>query len=281
MGNNKKPDLIKKDAVRIEFDLVKNAKDSLNHAVEHLTEHGLQPSDIKIAIREVAHVVELFLKERLSRIHPAFIWENVDDYRSYEARTVDLERAIKRLSKLAGITLHEDAWKTIQACKKIRNRIEHYAFSIELKEAKVIIGRMLSFILEFSATHLQMDLEKEFRSDDRWKVLIDIYEFWEAHAEATERKLEIEGIPFGECPSCGAHAFVWDESKCRLCDHKEEEVVCDVCGNTVWESEAEYFNNAEEEGPEIVCKSCLDAEAAEDFFINQAIDEQRESRGAN
>jgi len=41
------------------FDLINNAKDSLIHAVEHLTNpNGIKARDLKYAIRDVVHVVE-------------------------------------------------------------------------------------------------------------------------------------------------------------------------------------------------------------------------------
>jgi hypothetical protein len=53
----------------IKFDLINNAKDSLNHAVEHLTNSdGVKAGDLKRAIRDVAHAIELLLKERLQGI---------------------------------------------------------------------------------------------------------------------------------------------------------------------------------------------------------------------
>jgi len=55
--------------ISIKFDLINNAKDSLHHAVEHLTDpDGIQGSDLKIAIRDIGHVIELLLKR-----HHAFV----------------------------------------------------------------------------------------------------------------------------------------------------------------------------------------------------------------
>lgn len=67
---------------KIRFNLVENAKDSLAHAVEHLTgPEEPTPGDLKRAILDVAQVVELILEERVHRTHRAFIWENIDKYR--------------------------------------------------------------------------------------------------------------------------------------------------------------------------------------------------------
>ena len=87
----------------IEFDLLNNAKDSLRQAVELLAfkDIGSNHARLKHAITASAHCIELLLKERLRRVNPAFVWENVDKYPSLEARTVTVDTAISRLSRLA------------------------------------------------------------------------------------------------------------------------------------------------------------------------------------
>lgn len=260
----------------VKFDLINNAKDSLNHAVEHLTNpDGVKAGDLKRAIRDVAHAIELLLKERLRRVHPAFIWQDVDKYPSKEAFTVSTLKAVERLFKIAGISLSEEDKKTIYSCKKIRDAIEHYEFVLDLKEAKGIIGRMLSLIFDFSKRYLQLDLEQEFRRDDRWKELIEIYEFWEAHGEALEKQLSEEGKPTWECPSCGASVFDLSIMQCVLCGHAEERVECDVCHQEVWESEITKVEGVDGD-PETgagyydmnICRECLDKERNSEMRAN-------------
>lgn len=89
----------------IEFDLLNNAKDSLRQAVELLAfeDIGSDNARLKHAITASAHCIELLLKERLRRINPAFVWENVDKYPSLKARTVTVETAIGRLKSIGNI----------------------------------------------------------------------------------------------------------------------------------------------------------------------------------
>jgi len=244
---------------KIRFNLIENAKDSLAHAVEHLTgSEEPTPGDLKRAILDVAHVVELILKERVRRIHRAFIWENVDKYPSLAAQTIGTDKAVSRLLNLGGIALTNDSKKTLLACRRIRNRIEHFEFEIELKEARAIVGLMLSFIFTFAKSHLELDLETDFKEDDRWSELIKIYEFWEAHSIALEKQLSEEGKPVCDCPSCDATTFDVSVMKCALCGHMEDQVECDLCHEMVWESEAEIF-----EIPKgfTICQRCIERRA--------------------
>jgi len=79
----------RQDSRKIKFDLISNAKDSLIHAVNHLTNPaGQTDGDFKIAIKDMYHVIELLLKEKLRQIHPAFIWTNIDKYPSDDTVTV-------------------------------------------------------------------------------------------------------------------------------------------------------------------------------------------------
>jgi len=64
-----------------------NATDSLSNAVEllALNESRTDHRRLKQAITSCAHCVELLLKERLRRVNPAFVWENVDRYPNLDA----------------------------------------------------------------------------------------------------------------------------------------------------------------------------------------------------
>ena len=261
-----------KSPVRVKFDLIENARDSLAHAVDHLTaKPANRPGDLKRAILDVAHVVELLLKERLRRVHPAFVWDLVDQYPSPAARTVGVERAIARLSTLAGVTLSESSKKTLAAARTFRNNIEHYEFDLEPKEVRAVLGRLLSFVFDFAKQHLDLDLEAEFRADARWRALVDMAEFWQAHGEQIEEHLAKSGVPHRDCPACGADTFDLSQSSCALCDHAAEVVVCDRCHEPVWESDTETFSYdgdpaGHHRGSDstTICRSCLDFESAQE-----------------
>ena len=267
---------------KIKFDLINNAKDSLIHAVEHLTNpNRIKARDLKCAIRDVVHVVELLLKERLRRVHPSFIWQDIDKYPSSTTYIIGISRSVERLCKLAGVSFAKDSKKTISACKTIRNSIEHYEFQLDFKKTKGIIGRMLSFIFDFSKRHLELDLEKEFRSDTRWDELINLYEFWEAHSTTLEKQLSEQKKPVCNCPSCGAVTYDISESKCLLCGNTEELVECDECHNMVNELETKTFDEVNGD-PEsgvcgsyslTICQNCIDRHIAEDMAIDSMKEE--------
>jgi len=248
------------------FDLLANAKDSLAHAVEHLTvANEPTPGDLKRAIQDVAHVVQLMLKERLRRVHPAFIWDNVDKYPSNSAFTISTDKAVNRLLRFGQVNLMEDEKKTIAKCRLIRNSIEHFEFEIEKKEAMGLIGRILSFIFTFAKKQLDVDWESDFRKDKRWSKLVEIHEFWLAHSFAIHDRLEEEGAVVCSCPNCNAGTFDRDADTCMLCGHSEEHHRCSYCRKTFWESELEKTDIMEgdyESGGAVtegwICQDCID-----------------------
>lgn len=219
------------------FDLIGNAKDSLEHAVEHFsTNYEPSPSDLKRSILDVTHVVELLLKERLKRVSPALIWKDVDRFPDEDKFTVDITIAKKRLEKIVGITFSKEQNDRIESARKLRNRITHYQFVIEKEAAKGIVGGMLSFIFVFSKKHLNLDWEEEFRPDDRWESLVSIYEFCQAHVDTVRKRIHEENGHIIECPQCGWETYDVYGDVCRLCGHHAYVEECDSCGEYVPES---------------------------------------------
>ncbi len=206
---------------KITFDLVNNAKDSLKTAIELLAWPDSVTSDkYKQSILSAAHCVELLLKERLRRVHPAFVWENVDKYPSLSARTVTSDKALSRLETLDEVTFNDKDKRTISALRNMRNAIEHYEFTISEKEAKVALGSILSFIFLFASNELSLDLTEEFKEDDTWEMLItEMYEFASSHAENIARVLAESGVPIDTCKFCGYDTVDLFKESCGLCGH--------------------------------------------------------------
>jgi ribosomal protein L37E len=250
------------------FSLVENARDSLEHAVAHLTtEKNPSHNDLKIALLDVARVVELLLKERLRSVHPAFLWVDVEKYPSADARTVGAEATVTRLQSVAGVVLPEAARRTIRACRRIRNSVEHFEFEMDVQEVKSIVGRMLSFIFDFTKHQLSLDFETDFRKDNRWSKLVEIYDFWSAHAEALGKELEERGEETRDCPRCGASTFVISESQCALCGRQDQLVTCGQCGHEVWESETETLEGEAYSDSDnlTICQNCIGRAEYEDM----------------
>ena len=88
----------------LKFSLLKNALDSLTLGLEFALSDRQDKSKLKLAVLLVAQSVELLLKERLRREHWSLIYRNVDRAGSYDAITVSINEAKKRLTSITNIT---------------------------------------------------------------------------------------------------------------------------------------------------------------------------------
>jgi hypothetical protein len=206
----------------VEFDLLNNAKDSLRQAIELIAtrEIGSDHARLKHAITAAAHCIELLLKERLRRINPAFVWENVDKYPSLAARTVTVDTAISRLKSIGNVTLSESEERDLKSLRTTRNAIEHYEWRASEKEAEIILGCALSFAIDFAHRELAVDLSETFKSDDTWKMLLDeLYAFSKAHGARLEAKFLAKGEYPNCCDECGELTVPMRGGSCELCGH--------------------------------------------------------------
>lgn len=234
------------------FNLVENARDSLSHALEHIGPVSKNTTgDWKRIMVNLAHVVELLVKERLRRIHPAFVFANVDKYPSDEAYTVGAELAFSRLQKLGNLkkTFSEQEVKAVKSVREKRNEIEHYEFTIENQEAKVLVGQVLSFILKFADRELNLEWNSLCFEREKWLILNDYKEFYENLFSSVEEKITENEYDVIECTSCRNETFDVDDEICHLCGHREEVLDCVMCNGKYLYSDVEY----EEAG---YCKEC-------------------------
>lgn len=206
----------------IEFDLLNNATDSLRQAVELLAvkQIGSDHARLKHSITASAHCIELLLKERLRRVNPAFVWENVDKYPSLEARTVTVDTAISRLKSIGKVAFTADDERTLRSLRRTRNAIEHYEWRASEREAKIIVGNALSFAFSFAQDELQIDLASDFKGDDTWAMLLDeVYQFATAHGARLEARMRAKGEFPQCCDECSELTVPMRGGSCELCGH--------------------------------------------------------------
>lgn len=204
----------------ITFNLVENATDSFAQAVDLfvLDSSPFEPSQLKRSILAAAHCVELLLKERLRRVHPAFIWENVDRYPNLDARTVNSSTAVDRLRTLAEIDLSDQDRRMLKNLRVTRNAIEHYEWASGSSDARHLVAYALSFSVDFAKGELKLDLAAPYQRDDSWQVLLDeLTEYIEHHEDRVRQRLEGAGEPIAMCPECGSEAVSAFGGSCLVC----------------------------------------------------------------
>jgi hypothetical protein len=212
--------------LKIDFDLLTNATDSISQAIALLAWKD-EPNDarrLKQAVLAVAHGIELLLKERLRRIHPVLIWENVDRFPSLSARTVTVDTALSRLIRIGGLTSLEDDSELISSIRDTRNAIEHYLWTTTKVEADRIIGQALGFALHVAKDELGHDFfGYESRKDDTFTLLLESNpHFAKAFSERYEQRTKGNGEANVLCDYCHTLAVNPQTGACRLCGHWNE-----------------------------------------------------------
>lgn len=208
----------------IEFTLLQNALDSISRAVELLAWKDIANDDsrLKQAILLTAQACELLLKERLRRVHPALIWEDVDKYPRLDARTVGVERAVSRLKQIGGIVLDADDLKIVTSLRNTRNAVEHFAWKTTREEANAIVGKALSFAIDFAEKQLDTNISCNFRSDDTWDQLLTQHDdFARNHGGRIASGMKAVGKLVQECSFCNAMTQDLTTGACSLCGHWE------------------------------------------------------------
>lgn len=206
---------------KISFDLIQNAIDSISRAIELMAWNEIsdEGARLKQAILNIGHAVELLLKERLRQIHPALIWEDVDKYPNLDARTVGADKAIHRLRRIGAVPINDDDAELIKSLRNTRNAIEHFSWTTTRDEANAVVGKALSFAIEFAQTNLSVDIAYKFKRDDTWQRLLSTNsEFAKAHIARYEAAL-VRLDHFVACDFCGALAVSPSGGSCSLCGH--------------------------------------------------------------
>ena len=209
--------------MKIDFNLLNNASDSIERAIE-LVAWGDQQGEarrLKQAVQAVAHGIELLLKERLKRIHPSLIWENVDRYPSIGARTVSAEGAISRLQNIGNIEFTIRDVELLRSLRNTRNAIEHLAWATTKQEADAIVGRALEFSFFFSRSELDHEyMDNNAFKDGTYQTLLasNIH-----FATAIESRKKASQLVSGQdptlCTVCRAKAVDPVSHACRMCGH--------------------------------------------------------------
>jgi hypothetical protein len=208
---------------RIEFDLLRNAVDSIDRAIELMAwEDALENAKrLKQAVLAISHGVELLLKERLRRVHPVLIWENVDKFPSLSARTVTVDSALSRLKKIGGLSFSQTDSDLIESLRNTRNAIEHYAWSTTKREADLIVGRALGFAVHFAKAELGYEFfGYSTRKDDTVMQLLERHpEISKAFSSRYEQHATGDDSPSIVCDFCRGLTVKTSTGACQLCGH--------------------------------------------------------------
>lgn len=123
------------------MDLLENGIDFIRSGIEAFyMQIDPKPRDHKYAIVHLFAGILLVLKERLRRDHPSLIFMRVEDAIEEDAKTVDFDTLVKRLTACTTSKLEDGDVRFLRSAQMLRNRLEHYQLDMNLKESEAKIG---------------------------------------------------------------------------------------------------------------------------------------------
>lgn len=151
-------------AIHLELSLIENSRAFLNQSLRHYRKTGKNVHEWPFAMLHLTQSLELMLKQRLEKIHPIFIYENIDHPR----HTVSLEQALLRMEAL-GIAVDEKEKLNIRKAADIRNRVVHYEVELNRFEWKKIYSQIFEFVHFFHRKHLRSEIHTHL-AQENWPI---------------------------------------------------------------------------------------------------------------
>lgn len=235
-----------------------NGIDSLKLGIKFYINNEIETAH-KHAILNIFHSIELFLKEKLYKIHPLLIYEDIDKPIGDHVRTVGLEKIIIRYKNI-GSPLGEKNEKILIDLKKKRNKIEHHQFNPEDSDFS-LIGKALKFLYYFLPEQLDCSMEDHL-DVEIYKKMREIILEYEVRLTEAEEKVKEETTAYTKddlcsitcstsCPECGNDTVVVDGKKgdfCYFCYKEVDISQCERCQG--------YFPSNEIEEVRSFCENC-------------------------
>jgi HEPN domain-containing protein len=134
--------------------LIDNSYSFLNQALQHYRKASRNVHDWPFAIFHLTQSIELMLKEALRKMHPIFIFENIDNPK----HTVSLEQALARLETIAKVKVGDKERINIRRAADYRNKVVHYEFELNRFECKKLFAQLFEFVHFFNMKYLKEEV---------------------------------------------------------------------------------------------------------------------------
>jgi len=163
-----------KEAIVFKLNLLENAFDYLNCSLEFVVRarNSHSQNEWKFAIINIAHAIELLLKERLRREHKLLIYANIDKYKpiTRHTKTVTWQVLIERISFILGDDFENIDAGRLELANKLRNQMVHYDVELSFPAIYHDFANLWNFVRGFTENildenllkHINVELRTEF-----------------------------------------------------------------------------------------------------------------------
>lgn len=207
----------------LKLSLLQNAEDFILSAIEYSKNEN--KGTWKYSLLHLASAIELIIKANLEQEHWSLLFENVNnaERESLEKgrfKSVDFETAVKRLERIAGLTISDKDEKYLRKIRDIRNRLTHFAIDIKVEELKSVIAQGINIFMKF---YEALDVNKS-RKEFIFMMSLELREFQKfVDLRMRELKNQLDNAQrppneFGICLRCLRDALILEEhSECAIC----------------------------------------------------------------
>jgi exonuclease VII small subunit len=256
-----------------ELDLLDNAIDSLNEALAKYQQ--AKTGDVKaykFCVLHLSHFLELVLKHYVTLAHPLLIYKNpfaknFDD----DSQTIGLQEAVNFLTN-EGRDFTDKFLEDLHWLKKLRNRIEHYKFDMELTDVEATIGRLVSAFVEFDQAHANLELD-DLIDTGQYNLFLELAGNYEMNLKKAEKEVEDAcqanhddpDFKVCHCDQCDHDTMISDVDsetgyRCAFCGNEDSgymEVRCGLC-DMPWEMwQMKYLEWSDDGHFDYYCPRCL------------------------
>jgi tetratricopeptide (TPR) repeat protein len=260
-------------AQRHQLDLLDNAIDSLNEALAKYQQ--AKAGDVKaykFCVLHLSHFLELVLKHYVTLAHPLLIYKN-PFAKSFdgESQTIGLQEAINFL-KNEGRELSDKFLEDLQWLKKLRNRIEHHKFDMDVAQVESTIGRLISAFVEFDQAHENLGFD-DLIDLKQYNLFLDLADNYDLNLKKAENEVETackinhddSEFQVYHCDECGHDTLIPDQDsetgyRCTFCGNEESgdmEVRCGLCDMPWAKDLMRYLDWTDDGHYDYYCPRCL------------------------
>jgi len=216
----------------IRFDMLENGLDFVTSGIEQIVKDR-NVTSTKYAILHLAAGIELILKDQITKEHWSLIFDNVNNsnfglLKTGDFKSIDFETILQRLQNVCRIEISEKDLLVLCNLRKLRNKIEHFEFSINPQEMRSIASRVLLFLLDFIQANFdesRLSVEVKGYLEELRSLQGKFKEFARIRNAQIKKELDLSAKKYEieTCPVCRQAALVLnDERQCAFCFYTDE-----------------------------------------------------------
>lgn len=223
----------------LSLDLLSNAQDSFSLGINFYLEKS-EPTYLKHTVLNVFHAIELFLKARLAKVHPALIYADIDKPITENSFTVSFMDSLERLKNLH-VGFSKEELHSLKYLRNTRNLITHHEFKLDSDQVEAYLSKSLAFLDTFLRVELSTSYNI-FLDEKKHELLKEaLYDYTNRKKQIQDKidkdfSEEIESLALETCSACGEvtipvlESLIDKETECYFCNKKWGVYSCHSCG---------------------------------------------------